>query len=284
MEIVLVIGVFFIIIAICLGINGSKLRQDANSKIEKYLLNINNFSATSKILSMDMSKCIAIDSNTNSMCIININGEEITHSMISNFSVNQRITSFDTKKAIFLDEKQKKVCFIDMATATAQFKIASGESILSIEVVEDGKTITKTDRGSQIGGALIGGLAFGGVGAVIGGLSGKTSSEIKVNKLTLHLIIDDVQRPVFDIDLLSFQTQKGSFTYQEAVKKIDYWYGLLSVLVNSKKETTKVPNESLIDSNTSMSDELLKIADLRKTGILSEEEYIQCKAKIINTK
>jgi len=282
MEIVLVVIVGFILIVIVMGINGSKLRKDANFKIDKYLLNVDNFIATSKFLSMDMLKCVAIDSKRSSMCMLNINGEEITHSMVTNFTVNQSISSLDTTKSLFLDETQKKLCIIDMATTTIQYKILSGESIIAIEVVEDGKTITKTDRGSQIGGALIGGLAFGGVGAVIGGLSGKTTSEIKVNKLTLHLLIDDVKRPVFDIDLLGFQTQKGSITYQEAMKKIDHWYGLLSILINSKKENMEVKNNVLLDSKNSMSDELLKISDLRKNGILSEDEYIKCKAKIIN--
>src|SRR3954463_9667577 len=48
----------------------------------------------------------------------------------------------------------------------------SFDQIAAVEVQENGATVSTTNRGSQLAGAAIGGLALGGVGALIGGLSG----------------------------------------------------------------------------------------------------------------
>jgi hypothetical protein len=43
-------------------------------------------------------------------------------------------------------------------------RIISYRDLLSSEIFEDGTTITKTVRSSQVGGGLIGAIALGGVG------------------------------------------------------------------------------------------------------------------------
>lgn len=67
--------------------------------------------------------------------------------------------------------------------------------ILASEVIEEGGTVTRTQRSSQIAGTLIGGLALGGVGAIIGGLSGttKTTKNDMVTPL-LRVIVNDISR------------------------------------------------------------------------------------------
>jgi outer membrane lipoprotein SlyB len=60
--------------------------------------------------------------------------------------------------------------------------------------------ITSTDRGSQLVGAAIGGIAFGGLGALAGALSGKTNSRNLVNGLALRIITDDGTYPVTFFD------------------------------------------------------------------------------------
>jgi len=203
-------------------------------------------------------------------------------SKLDNFTMNQIISSQDAKTSIAFDENRKLLCLIDFSGESMRHKIISAKEIISIEIIENGKTITKTDRGSQIGGALVGGLALGGVGAIIGGLSGKTSSETKVNKVALHIIINDVQQPTFDLDFISIEMQKDSYFYKDAIHKAEHWYGLLSVLIKNAEVNQAPQVQRVIENTTNLSDELLKIADLRQKGILSEEEYIKCKEKIIS--
>lgn len=43
----------------------------------------------------------------------------------------------------------------------------------------------------QIGGVVVGGLLLGGVGAIIGGLSGKTETSGKISRIDLRLIVNE---------------------------------------------------------------------------------------------
>jgi hypothetical protein len=63
-------------------------------------------------------------------------------------------------------------------------------SMVSVEIVENGSTVSKTSRGSQLLGVAVGGALGGGVGAIIGGLSGASASRQKVSKVSLHVITD----------------------------------------------------------------------------------------------
>ena len=48
--------------------------------------------------------------------------------------------------------------------------------IAQVELISNEAVITSTNRGSQLLGAAVGGVAFGGLGAVVGGLSGSSRS------------------------------------------------------------------------------------------------------------
>lgn len=78
-------------------------------------------------------------------------------------------------------------------------KIAAFSEIVSVDVITDGVTISSTNRGSQLLGAAVGGLAFGGVGAIIGGLSGSSKTSEKVKKLALRVCVDDFEKPIYGI-------------------------------------------------------------------------------------
>ena len=92
---------------------------------------------------------------------------------------------------------------------------------------------TKTSRSSQIGGALVGGVLLGGVGAVIGGLSAKTvsTSEQLENSIELLIRINDTQNPVWSIPFLSVQQPKTSILYTSGKEGVTTWHALLGVLM-----------------------------------------------------
>ena len=161
--------------------------------------------------------------------------------------------------------------------------------LLSSEIIEDGETVTKTSRGSQIGGALIGGLALGGMGAIIGALSGSSKSLNKVSKIALMITINDVKDPVHYVMLLdeNIARVKSYSAYKNAMGEAQKWHGKLKVVIHQadqedrqqeQKEAAKtvvtVPQESLAD-------ELKKLGELRDQGILTEKEFASQKAKLL---
>jgi len=82
--------------------------------------------------------------------------------------------------------------------------------VTAVEIVENGQTVTNTNRSSQFIGAAVGDLLLGGVGAIVGGLSGSTRSTSNVKSLHLKITVDDQTNPVWLICFFVDSSQNGS--------------------------------------------------------------------------
>lgn len=153
----------------------------------------------------------------------------------SGATISQGFVGKDAKTGIALDEKNKKIILVDKIEEHFTSRVISYSDVLSSEIVEDGESVTKTTRSSQLGGALVGGLLLGGLGAVVGGLSGsKTSGKGKVMKLELHIIVNDMRQPLHVISFLRQEVKRsgyGGVVYDEALNKARHWHSLFNVLL-----------------------------------------------------
>ncbi|MGZ9868111.1 hypothetical protein ACU3L3_06790 [Priestia endophytica] len=95
---------------------------------------------------------------------------------------------------------------------TSTEQVVDKKDILQSEIIEDGTTISQVSRTGQVGGALVGGMLAGGVGAVVGGLGASRTQTQKVTNIKLRLTVNDVNSPIKQITFFN-KPQK------EAVKK-----------------------------------------------------------------
>lgn len=141
--------------------------------------------------------------------------------------------------------------------------------------VENKREIIGTKSKSVVGRALAGGLLFGPVGAIIGGLTGIGKKNITLNNIENVI----------------------TFSYQEEDKERIILFSCrdkyLKKIFNSLKESTfgdkfKNPSELLPDKQTdtknefSVADELKKLKELLHEGILTDEEFEKQKEKLLN--
>lgn len=204
---------------------------------------------------------------------------------IEDFSATQKVMGLGGSTGLAIDEQRKKVCLIDLSQQSAS-RVFSYKDMLSSEIFEDGTMITKTVRSSQIGGILVGALALGGVGAVIGGLSGKTqTSSGNVKNVDLRLTVNDTQNPLHDIKFLYGETKKDSFAYRHAMQLARHWHGLVEVLIRraDMEDKTNASNSVPQIKSYSVADEIRKLAELRDTGVLSSEEFQEQKARLLGS-
>jgi len=219
-----------------------------------------------------------------------------TERELEGFSISQKYVSNDMDTSILLDEENKKVCII---YSKLQSKIILDyKDILESEILEDGNTITKTSRSSQIGGALLGGLLLGGVGAIIGGLSGEKSSVKEIIRVDLKIVINNIKKPVHVLNFLfddsvdpmngrPFGIKKDSTKYKDAISKANHWHSLMSVLIRRADEEDKDKEQANRNNNvvaqqlTSVADELRKLKQLNEEGVLTDEEFESQKKKLI---
>jgi len=207
---------------------------------------------------------------------------------VPDFTPTQKIMGCDGNSGLSFDESRKKICVIINRGGYISQRIIEYKDIISVEIFEDGSSVTKTVRSSQIGGAVIGGLVLGGVGAIIGGLSGKTETSGKIKRVDLRLILNDTNSPLHDVVLMNIEAKKESIIYTHAIQQARFWHGLIEVLIKrADAEDRSLQLEgrpaAVAASTLSIADEIKKLSELHQAGVLTAEEFQQQKNKLLNS-
>ncbi|WP_150284744.1 SHOCT domain-containing protein [Rummeliibacillus sp. TYF-LIM-RU47] len=208
---------------------------------------------------------------------------------VKGFNATQEFYSPNLESYIGLDESNNKVCIIEnkhknsweLSKSISKFDyesyVYSFDEIIQSEILRDGIIINKTDRGSQIGGAIIGGAIAGGVGAVIGGLGSPTESKSITNKLELQIAVNNTEKSSYKVYFLA-PHDTGLTLKGDEEEKLYHWHNLLSHIIN--KSSDKVVSYS--NNQLSISDELKKLAELKHQGILTDAEFNQEKQRLLS--
>ena len=163
----------------------------------------------------------------------------------------------------------------------------SASDILEVDVISDGKTVTKTSRGSQIIGTVVGGALLGGIGALIGGLSAESQSTPMTVGVKLRLLLKNVTYPVHIIDFSEYSpsTSKALFLPEVHGPEAVEWAGLIKNFIGVSDETddasTEKPSVSHDDVSSSLASQVRQLAELREQGVLSDEEFKSAKKKLM---
>ncbi len=148
------------------------------------------------------------------------------------------------------------------------------DNLLSYELLEDGSSIQK----GGLGRAVTGGLLFGGVGAIVGGVTGKKKSKNICNSMQLRVSFKNAHTDMLYIPFISTETKTSSFIYKAAQSNAQQCITALE-LINDINETTQY--QSAPGQQTSSADEILKFKSLLDQGIITQEEFYAKKKQIL---
>ena len=180
---------------------------------------------------------------------------------------------------IAIDDTSKQICLIDGESLTF---IKYGD-IIESEILAGGGTITKTSRGSQLAGAAVGGLLLGGVGAVIGGLSGKTVARQDIEDVRLKLLINDTSNPVHEIDFIDTLSNGQKTLPKIAMQEAQKWHALISVIIKQAEEKAESKTVGQTRNfQASFAEQISQLSELHKSGVLTDDEFSNAKNKLFN--
>ncbi|MBU8877951.1 hypothetical protein BGM26_02955 [Bacillus sp. FJAT-29790] len=161
----------------------------------------------------------------------NINGEKY----ISN------VGTLSKRKVLSINEELSSIIIVEVPSYV-DLKIANSipkvhnvkfSDIIEVKLNANSSTITSTSRGSQLGGAIVGGVLAGGVGAIVGGLGGKTESIESIRKLVLEIVVNDLSNPIFEIPFYdsASELKLGSDKYNKITNQANHWYRKFTVIL-----------------------------------------------------
>lgn len=149
--------------------------------------------------------------------------------------------------------------------------ILSFDELISYEVIENGDIVSK----GGVGRALVGGALFGGVGAIVGGITGEKRSKSVTNELRVKLVTKSPLYPEIYINIIANGNVKaGSMLYSTYYGDLQKILTELTLLQNDQKEEQRV--EVL-----SGADEILKYKKLLDDGIITQEEFEAKKKQLL---
>jgi len=211
---------------------------------------------------------------------------------IENFTISRKIEGFGGFYIFTIDEINEKIALVTESVN----HVVSFSDIIGVELIEDGNTVSKKSTTRTIGGAIVGGVLAGGVGTIVGGLSGNSTQKNKVSSLFVKILLRSLDKPSLLITCFDSRTMTTehkasietdgkleSYIYKIGKKNADDIKDLVSVIIDridNKTEDKPVTVET--KPSNSIADELLKLNELKEKGILTEEEFTLQKNKILN--
>ncbi|HIT41926.1 MAG TPA: SHOCT domain-containing protein [Candidatus Caccovicinus merdipullorum] len=206
--------------------------------------------------------------------LIVLNWKEVTSDRIRK-CIKATEESENRIKIFLPDRKVEKYLYIDYPHRLWQIPayrtVFSFDDLVSYEVIENGDTVSKGGLGS----AIVGGALFGGVGAVVGGITGGKKSKSIIKDLRIKFITQNPIYPEVYINIIiNGNVKSGSMMYS-------VYYGFLQKILT---ELTLIQNEQKKEcrlENTSEVDEILKFKKLLDGGIITQEEFEAKKKQIL---
>ena len=147
-------------------------------------------------------------------------------------------------------------------------------NLLSFELLEDGQTITK----GGLGRAVAGGLLFGGVGAIVGGVTGGKKSKGICNSMKLRVTLRNAHTDNTYITFIFAETKTSSFTYRSAKDSAQSCISALEIIADQNQSAeAKLASQSV----NSEADEILKFKQLLDAGVITQEEFDAKKKQLL---
>lgn len=149
----------------------------------------------------------------------------------------------DALTGVGINESSNTILFLSRDSTEDEFSHTTirFEELFEVKLIEDDMTVTSISRASQLGGAIVGGILAGGVGAIIGGSGGKQYSENMVKRIELQFVIDSLTNPVYKTCFMNEDAHidKHDKKYKMKFEIVNNWYKMFEVIIKRNEKVYK---------------------------------------------
>lgn len=151
----------------------------------------------------------------------------------------------------------------------------SYSQIVDYEILENGLSIAK----GGIGRAAVGGILFGGAGAIVGA-STRKQKEV-CDSLQVKVTVKGYKDPAFFIKLISTGTKKDGIIYRSNMEIAQKLASKFELIIEENKSKVHQQQENLGSATVDAADEIRKFKGLLDDGIITQEEFDAKKKQLL---
>lgn len=179
-----------------------------------------------------------------------------------------------------LADKNTKKFYIPATTSLGKTPdLFDFNQLVDYELLEDGETLTS--KKVSLGKAAVGGLIFGPVGTIVGGLSGKSKTKSTCTSMSIRISVNSTLYNQIEIPLITKEVKKSSSAYKVAKDNANHIISLLDIISDIAEKETPIPVTVQKTSSSSIADELSKMKGLLDAGVITQEDFDNFKKKIL---
>lgn len=166
---------------------------------------------------------------------------------------------------------------------TAEDKVFHFDVLDSYELLEDDSVTT----GGGMGAAVAGGVLFGGLGSIAGGMTGKKSAKKTVDNMILQINTKDIQFPCIMIPYITKSTKVNSKDYLNALTLAKQSIRCLEMIIEDERKTNGDNGNSAPSQPSNESAPADPVAEVKKykelldIGAITAEEFEQKKRELL---
>lgn len=197
------------------------------------------------------------------------------------------ITTKSIGNYLFIMDEFFKVLVI-IGSRYEGYRVFNYSDILDVSYEENGSLIYTKSTSRTIGGAIVGGALMGGAGAVVGGLSGASQQNKEIKSMDIKILLRNTNNTSKILHfndanrVLKTKEEKDRKLYSSYLNNANRAKDILSVIIDNTRQTN-IPHiqSTTVPATSSVADELTKLAKLKSDGVLTEEEFLAQKSKLL---
>lgn len=173
----------------------------------------------------------------------------------------------------------------------SSYELFNYSDIIEVSYEENGNQLYTKSAARTVGGAVVGGVLMGGAGAVVGGLSGASKQNKEIKNMDIKILLRNTSRTSCVLNfkavdkVLVTKNDADRQLYEKYLKHANQAKDTLAVIIDNAKQVNdssiKLVAQVPTTLQTSIADELAKLAKLKADGILTDEEFQMQKSKLL---